>query len=219
MNGSVVASRSARPIVEITGFRPFLDVAINPSALLVASLQDDPSWIERTRMDARFTLLDTVYEGLRAQIAKLLASPPAALILTGYSRHATGLKIETRATSLCSPDHADASGRHPPATHEPMEEHANSGVDFPDLVERIRGEGLSCDLSDDAGEYVCNHSYFHALDLIAQRGLDTRTLFVHLPAIENMPEAPEGAGQMALTEMHRAMALIARALVVAKPAK
>lgn len=195
----------------VTGFRPFLGVEENPSALLVESL--DKAWADDLPMQLETRLLDTVYAGMGETIADLLADEPDALVLTGYSSLATGLKIETRATTLCSPKYADASGWSPPPIHDPVTDEMNRVVDFPYLIDTLRQAEVPAQLSEDAGEYVCNHSYWHALDLIVQRRLSTVALFVHLPAIAEMSSPPKGAGVMPLATMQRGLATILRELL------
>ena len=195
----------------VTGFRPFPGVDENPSALLVESL--DKTWADDLPLRIETQLLDTIYAGMRETIAGLLADEPAALILTGYSSLATGLKIETRATTLCNAKYADASGWSPPSVHDPVTENMNCAVDFPQLVDTLRHAEVPAQMSEDAGEYVCNHSYWHALDLIAERQLNTVALFVHLPAVEGMTSSPEGTGVMRLATMQRGLAIILRELL------
>ena len=196
------------PVI-VTGFRPFLKVANNPSALLVQSLRDEP--VQALNLGA--TLLDTVYRDLPSRIGLLLDRRPSTLILTGFSAIASGLKIETRATSRCSPAFADADGFMPPPTRDPVLASANRTVTFPDLIDALRAAGVPATLSDDAGAYVCNAAYYHALDQIAKRALPTRALFVHLPAITGMSDPPEGSGvSMSLATMRRGIGIIAETL-------
>ncbi len=200
------------PHAVVTGFRPFLEIGENPSALLVDSVADDAAFSQEARVRLETRLLDTVSAGLREQLDALLANAPAMLVLTGYSALARGFKIETSATDLRSPDFADASGWSPPAARDPVTARANAAVDFPGLVDALRGAGVGGDLSDDAGEYVCNHAYWHALDLIARRGLATRALFLHLPAVAGMQNPLLGAATMELADMRRGLAAVLREL-------
>lgn len=201
-----------QPLVIVTGFRPFLTVSTNPSALLVESLRERCDWADGLDIAAQCVLLDTAYRGLRDRLAALVEKRPAALILTGYSALATGLKIETRATSLCNPDFADASGFIPQPHCDPQETRGNARVDFARLATALKAAGVPATLSDDAGTYVCNNAYWHALDLIARSGAATRAVFVHLPAIEGMADPPEGAGTMTPETMRRGIGVTAREL-------
>ncbi|MCP9221313.1 hypothetical protein MKP08_00925 [Erythrobacter sp. LQ02-29] len=199
--------------VAITGFRPFPGVPTNPSATLIDSLRGDTAWAQQHSIQPIFHLLDTVYADLDRTVGKLFADEPAALILTGYSRIATGLKLETGATSVCSPVYADASGFTPPKFRDPVSLKANRSVDFAALVDRLRRADVPAYLSDDAGAYVCNRSYWLALDHVARAGLSTRVLFLHLPAIAGMADGPPGgSGAMELATMQRGLGIVAHAL-------
>lgn len=200
------------PSAILTGFRPFPAVSVNPSALLVEAVSRDPGFARAAGVRLETRLLDTVYGGLRDRIARLLDRAPDALVLTGYSTLARGFKLETAATSLCSPDFADASGWCPPRPRDPVSSTANRAVDFPGLLDALRAAEVPAGLSEDAGAYVCNHAYWHALDLVARRGLATRVLFLHVPAIEGMDNAPAGAAAMDFATMRRGLAVVLRAL-------
>lgn len=200
------------PRVTITGFRPFPGVPVNPSALLVEALEREAAWPSATKAQAHFHLLDTHYRSVGDGIAALLDNAPDALVMTGYSRHATGLVLETRATDHCLPDRPDQSGWCPPVAETDPRLRDNHAVDFSALIGALAAEGLAAELSSDAGSYVCNHAYWHALEIIAQRQLPTRAIFVHLPALEGMDEAPECSGAMTLEAMQRGIGLVVRGL-------
>ncbi len=200
------------PRAVVTGFRPFGDVVENPSALLVESVASDDIFAGQARVRLETRLLDTVYGGLRGRIESVLASEPSALVMTGYSSLARGFKIETGATSRCHPGFADASGWHPPESREPVRAAANAAVDFAQMIDALHGAGIPARLSGDAGEYVCNAAYWHALDLIAAGALATRALFLHLPALDGMEDPPRGAGSLDLARMRRGLAIVLRVL-------
>lgn len=87
------------------------------------------------------------------------------------------------------------------------------GADLPALAQRVREAGLACEMSaDGGGAFVCNHLHHEALGRIEATGADIRAAFVHIPAIIRTPLARTSAGAMALGEMARGVALIAREL-------
>ena len=69
----------------------------------------------------------------------------------------------------------------------------------------------------DCGAYLCNHSYHLALGHIAALGLDTRAVFIHIPAIAGTPLAQTSAGAMPMETMARGVAMVAHALAAAMP--
>ena len=197
----------------ITGFRPFPGVPNNPSSLLLESLRTDSGWVEDPSVSTRFILLDTVYEGLAETIEQALAAEPDALVMTGYSALATGLKLETSARDCFTVEKPDASG-FLPATSEASNVCAlNEGIDFDAMTSALEQSGVDACLSDDAGAYVCNRAYWLALELIRRERLRTRALFVHIPAIDGMADAPEGARRMSLADLRRGMGIIVEQLV------
>lgn len=198
-----------RPRVVVTGFASLLHVPDNPSERLVKALQTEPQpdWA-----DWDYVQLDTIYAEVPPRLTAILAKAPDALILTGYSGVANGLKLETGATDRRSPKFADATGFVPqdPAT-EPRRID-NEAVDFAALRQRLGGAGVPHHLSGDAGEYVCNHSYYEALSHIRAAGAPTRTIFVHIPAIEGSDLAGTSASALPLDMIAKGVRLVAEEL-------
>lgn len=79
-------------------------------------------------------------------------------------------------------------------------------------VERLRGEGMPAVQSHHAGTYLCNAALYLSQHLSAERGLSTRSVFVHLPlspqqVSEHMPV--HGAmASMSLPVMAAAVAVL-----------
>ena len=196
--------------IVVTGFRSFPGVAGNPSQALVEALQASPGLLPP---DTRCNLLETAYAAISPAIEAILSGSPVALVMTGYSALAEGFKLERRASDVCSPKFADAEGVFPPETvGAAIDLRENRDCDFPGLEAALLAEGFSCQLSDDAGQYVCNNAYHVALSRIAALGLPTRAVFVHVPAITGTRLARSSASAMPLAEMARGVALIARLL-------
>jgi pyroglutamyl-peptidase len=194
------------PLVVVTGFGAFPGVPNNPAELVLRTLQTEGLG---DGMNAQFELLETAYGAVSRRIADLLAERPAALVMVGYSRHATRLTLERRATNRRSAEQADEHGFLPQAA--PAREVAldNRGVDFDKLAAALGARGIPVELSDDAGDYVCNHCYFEALGAIVGIGLMTRAVFVHIPALD----PGQGAGTMPLEQTAEGVRAIARELV------
>jgi len=204
-----VAGETDRRIV-VTGFRSFPGVADNPSQRVVEALEGTPGLLPA---NAECRLLDTAYAAIPPALEAILADPPAALVLTGFSALAEGFKLERRASDLCSPKFADAAGFFPQgAPGASIDLRENGGCDFAAIEAALLAEGFPCELSDDAGQYVCNNAYHIALTRIAALGLPTRAVFVHLPATAGTPLAMTSASALPLPEMARGVALIARLL-------
>lgn len=199
----------AKPLVIVTGFGAFLDVRSNPTELLLRTLETEGV---DEGVAAEFELFDTAYEHVSRRLPELLARRPAALVLTGYSRHATRLTLERRATSRRSTEYADVAGFLPETGAEGNELVDNTAVDFDALAAGLETRGIPAELSDDAGDYLCNHCYFEALQAIRREELPTRAIFVHIPLIAGMEDTPEGAGELPLPLMTQGLRIVARHL-------
>jgi len=177
----------------------------NPTETLVGYFAAHPHELPA---ETRLALLDVDYRTVGPAIDRLLADKPAALVLTGYSARATGITLEAQASASCAADKPDATGF--VARPDPAPVLATT-IDLARLQAAIAPHA-SCTLSQDAGQYLCNFAYRHALAEVAARGLVTRVLFVHLPAIAGTPLAATAAASLPLTVMAGALARIAREL-------
>lgn len=193
--------------VVLTGFRAFPGVPDNPTQALVEHFRRHPQLLPA---GTALHLLDVDYRTAGAQIDALLAGNPAALVLTGYSWQATSITLEGRATGICAPDKPDARGFVPPAGEVARTMH--TGIDLGELHDHLVQQGYPAVISRDAGQYLCNFSYRHALARAAAHGLGTQTLFVHLPALEDTPLARDATGTLPFAVMAGGLAAIVAAL-------
>ncbi len=196
------------PNLVLTGFGAFPGVPDNPTQRLVEHFRQQPALLPQ---DTALHLLDVDYRSVGAQLDALLHEPPRALILTGYSNLATAITLETRAHGICAPDKPDATGHIPPSSAEqPPTLHTRIELDALRCV--LEAEDLPAAISHDAGQYLCNFSYRHALQRVEELEHDTKVLFVHLPALSDTPLAANAAAHLPLDSMARALSRIAREL-------
>ncbi len=192
----------------LTGFRAFPGVPENPSQVLVEHLAANDRLLPD---DTHCQLLDVHYASVGDEIDRLLALRPQAILLTGYSSLATGVTLESRATGLCAEDKPDAQGTIFASREDDTLHH--HGLDLDALAASLVGKGIIAEVSQDAGQYLCNFSYRHALAAIAARRCGTRALFVHVPALKGTPLAREAAAAMPLDMLAGALGLIGRQLL------
>lgn len=177
----------------LTGFGPFGSVTSNPSARIVAVLER----VGAPGHELTARVLPVSYEGAAREIEALLrdGSFDAALLM-GVARRESCLRVEQRACLRRAGHLPDVDG-HVPADVEPAgaPEAYPAPVAVEGVMERLAAAGFAARLSEDAGGYVCNHTYYAALRTIHEAGLSTRCLFLHLPPDEETfsePAAPEG---------------------------
>ena len=202
-------SQTGQARVVVTGFRAFPGVPDNPSQRIVEYFRTEPGLLPG---GADTLLFDVSYDTIDAEIDAVFADPPAALVLTGYSRRAAGIVLETLATDVCDPDRPDAAGFAPLEGTRSQTRCSNEAVDFERLASALSAQGLPGVLSQDAGAYLCNRSYLLAMRRIAELGCATRAIFVHIPAIADTPLAAESARPMALEDIAAGIATIAHEL-------
>ena len=193
----------------VTGFRAFPGVPENPSQRVIEYLQAHADILPE---GAEMRLFDVSYDSIEGDIDAVFVDPPAALVLTGYSRRAEGIVLETLATDACDPGRPDAAGFAPVGQAKELSACENEAVDFEHLRAALAERGLPCVLSRDAGAYLCNRSYRLAMQRIEERRCATRAIFVHIPAIADTPLARESARPMALEEIAEGVAVVAREL-------
>ncbi|AKH44061.1 pyroglutamyl-peptidase [Altererythrobacter atlanticus] len=193
----------------VTAFRSFPGVGENPSERLLKYLQENTGLLHQS---ADLQLLETAYAAIQPARDAILADPPDILVMLGYSAMANGFKLECRATSLCSPTFSDARGFRPEQSDDPPDLLHNDTLDFGALAADLNQAGLPAHLSDNAGAYVCNHAYYSVLSHIAEQKLQTRAIFVHIPAISGSALAPISKSSMELADLARGVGVITRHL-------
>ncbi len=73
------------------------------------------------------------------------------------------------------------------------------------MVERIRGEGLTGEVSNSAGTFVCNEVMYRALHHAAETMPHVRCGFLHVPYIPQQTAEKPDAPSMALEDIVRAL--------------
>ncbi|MGQ0457998.1 MAG: pyroglutamyl-peptidase I family protein [Hyphomicrobium sp.] len=166
----------------LTGFGPFPSVPDNASARLVTALAP----IAREQFPTfqiLFDVLPTEWTAAPERLRALLVEYEPEIVLSfGVAKDAGGFRLETQGLNACRPS-LDAIGLPPlGAAVRPgqPESHACSAP-LDAIAARLRTHGYPVSLSDDAGGYLCNAVYFHALDHAAARGSPDTVVFVHIP--------------------------------------
>jgi pyroglutamyl-peptidase len=183
----------------LTGFSAFGSVVNNPSERIVA-------WLEREGApghELTTRVLPVSYERAAREIEALLKEGAFdAALLLGVARAETCIRVEQQARLGLSGHGPDVDGKVPVtaagAQGTPAVYSATFGVEG--MVKRLAGAGFAARLSEDAGGYVCNYTYYSALRTIRQAGLSTRCLFLHVPPDEETFSEPPAQGGMPLAQ-------------------
>jgi pyroglutamyl-peptidase len=202
--------------VLITGFGPFPGAPFNPTATLSKTLarRRRPALSEINRIAHVFP---TSYAAVERELPILIARHrPDLVLLFGLAPRTPHLRIEGRARNRRSTLFADIDGTHPsfairvrgpaalvaPAQQQPLRIAAG----------RAR---VPARLSIDAGKYLCNFTYWRALELTRDNGALVQ--FVHVPNVSQAQARTRSYGRkhrLTETELLRAAEAILLALMV-----
>ncbi len=189
--------------VLITGFGPFPGAPVNPSGGLALALarKRRPEFAGVRRIAHVF---ETSYAAVDRDLLRLLAQHrPDIVLLFGLAARTPFVRIETRtrnAASMLFPD-VDGKVRHDHAIAPGAPASLRGRAPFARLLAAARSTRANVRLSRDAGDYLCNYTYWRALD--ASRS-GTLVQFIHIPL------SPQGGN------IRRAGEAILRALLAAR---
>jgi pyroglutamyl-peptidase len=164
------------PRLLVTGFGPFPGIPKNPSAEAARRVAHSLR-LRRLGIDARCVVLLTTYAALKDELLPALEEHrPDALLMIGVAGRAREVRVETRGVnrvSILSPDAAKA--RPSGLTLTAGERMRRTAISPIQSLTTLRRHGFKARLSIDAGRYLCNASYFTALNA------PMPVLFVHIP--------------------------------------
>lgn len=216
----MATQRDGHVRVLVTGFGPFAKAKLNPTQTLVESLEEGSPLgacgsLERcvvcsvdcekaTECVATLTACAEDARGCESTSTELASSSTVVLLHLGVFSSATSYRIERSAFNEATFRYPDCSGRQPQCEPISTEEGGiecclKTTLPVDDLVTILRFKGHPCDVSDDAGRYLCNWIYFESLR--AAKGANEKnktnavtnktkrhSLFVHTPPFHVIAE-------------------------------
>lgn len=196
------------PRLLICGFSAFPEAIRNPAQAAVEALAAHGWSPEGAAAD--YLTVPVAWRGSTEAILERLASAPAdAVLVVGVAVSASSFHVERLGRNRAAAEKRDDLGE--------LWNAAAIAADGPDeirtvaptrsMVAAIEREGLAAELSDDAGDYLCNFTYYR---LMASRAAPT-VAFLHVPQVrEYVEDAAFG-----LEEVVRAVQAAARAMAEA----
>lgn len=154
----------------ITSFDPFDGRRVNVSREVVNKL-DDISIIKEN--------LKVSYN-IKPDIERILNNDLDILILTGEAQGRDVLTLEKLAINLKSATRPDNDGTI--CFNQKIGDGCDayfSNVDVLELNKKLNDLGYNTKVSLSAGTYVCNLSYYHALEFVKKNNIKTKVLFIH----------------------------------------
>ena len=160
-----------KPVL-VTGFEPFGEHAVNPSALIANSFDGVVLPVSYAR----------AADALRAAIDD---ADPDVVLCFGLAEKRTKVSVERFAHNLdeastTDNDEAPGSGREiDPAG--PLAFRSTLPVD--DIVAALDAEGIPAEVSRDAGGFLCNHVFYVLMQTLERERPQARGGFVHVPLL------------------------------------
>jgi pyroglutamyl-peptidase len=186
--------------VLITGFEPFGQVLVNPSALICESLVCESHDMSRYRRAGEILPTEFVAAGRRMRdLIRTLR--PDVVIELGVAPTATGLRFERVATNLDDATIPDNAGYQPASAEIVAGGVPTLAATLPlaQMLDRVTELGVPASFSEDAGAYMCNHVMYCALDEIARLALPAQCGLIHVPLCSEYPAGNRATEAPALT--------------------
>ena len=173
--------------VLVTGFEPFGGSEVNSSwetAVRVGQLAPKDVCMETLLLPVSFMRAGKkIREALREK-------RPDVLVMLGQRGKGESIDIERIAINMMDASNPDNDDYHPQEqTIVDWGEAAYfSNLPVKTLRDALLHRGIPARESNSAGLYVCNSTYYNALNEIYEQGLSIKVVFVHLPRIsEDFP--------------------------------
>jgi pyroglutamyl-peptidase len=191
--------------VLLTGFDPFGGDPANPSGAAVHLVAARWSGPEALVTDILPVTFDGSADRLRALIA---AHDPDVVIATGLAGGRTAIGVERIAVNLIDARIPDNDGAQPvdvPSVPGSPPAHFST-LPVKAIARAVQEAGIPAEVSFSAGTFVCNHTFFVALDSVAP---SVRAGFVHVPWSSEHAPGPDAAA-LPLEDIARALEIAVR---------
>lgn len=194
----------------VQGFGPFGGFDPNPSELLVRSLA------ERCDPDIRTEVLPVSVDRVRTEVPKLMEeSRPRVWLGVGLAAGRPSLALEAVAVNLADwPESAaDADGAsvaRVPVTPGGAAAHLTT-LPAEAILTAWREAGIPGYLSQTAGSYLCNYSFYAAAEAARQLGLTCMVGFLHVPQLPELVDKPEQQPSMSMALQSAGLDLVIEA--------
>lgn len=170
--------------VLLTGFEPFGGSNINSSWETVAYIEQ----LSPQNVNIETVKLPVSFDRSGLEIIKAIhRNTPDILIMLGQRGQGSSIDIERIAVNLMDASNPDNDGFCPQEQRiaDDGDSAYFSNIPVKILRDALMSRGIPAKVSNSAGLYVCNSTYYNALNEIYEQHLQTKAVFVHLPKISN----------------------------------
>ena len=183
----------------VTGFDPFGGEKINPSIECVKALPDIEG-VELIRLE-----LPTVFKESAKRLNEVINDvKPDAVLSVGQAGGRAGITMERIAINVDDARIPDNISQQPIDEAIQLDGEAAYFTTLPikRIVKAIREAGISAEVSNSAGTFVCNHIMYQALFAATKADKPFKAGFMHIPFI---PEQTTDKPSLSLEESTKAV--------------
>jgi len=165
----------------LTGFGPFLTNDRNPTSDIVQKLDGS----KLGQYEVYGEILPVEFGRSADKLKEVIDDiQPDAIILLGLASGRSAITPERIAINCNDGGQADNAGYIPQgeAIVKDGPDGLFTSLPVHDMVEAMKAANIPARLSNSAGTYVCNHVMYEALYHHKQKGVNTPTGFIHVPA-------------------------------------
>ena len=183
----------------VTGFDPFGGETINPSIECVKALPEIEG-VELIRLE-----LPTVFKESAIRLNEVINDvKPDAVLSVGQAGGRAGITMERIAINVDDARIPDNISQQPIDEEIQVEGEAAyfSTLPIKRIVKAIREAGISAEVSNSAGTFVCNHIMYQALFAATKADKPFKAGFMHIPFI---PEQTTDKPSLPLEESTKAL--------------
>ena len=183
----------------VTGFDPFGGETINPSIECVKALPEIEG-VELIRLE-----LPTVFKESAKRLNEVINDvKPDAVLSVGQAGGRAGITMERIAINVDDARIPDNISQQPIDEEIQVEGEAAyfSTLPIKRIVKAIREAGISAEVSNSAGTFVCNHIMYQALFAAKKADKPFKAGFMHIPFI---PEQTTDKPSLSLEESTKAL--------------
>jgi pyroglutamyl-peptidase len=197
----------------LTGFGPFPGVEINPTAAVCEALSGSVA----NNSPIQTAVFDVDFLSIENQLRNTWGdSPPTKIVLLGVAIGRSVIGIETRAVNRRQANRPDAKGFLPTENQRlsnayPLDHALSAEINDQAIVSDLNDLELWAESSNDAGRYLCNGVFFHALVRASQCTVPPQCVFVHLPQVGN-PKQGAGGQEWTLSDLIQATSQVLQSL-------
>jgi len=196
----------------LVGFNEFHGWAVNPARLVVEALRGNDQFVAGMGMTAE--VFPTEFDAAGRRIVQLVTGHrPDVVVVVGMAAGRSGVSLERVALNLDDTNTPDNAGLAPTGrlitSDGPLAYWSTLPLNH--LVATLVEHGVSAHISNFAGSFVCNHTFYLARYTAERLGIRAACGLVHIPLMtELLDEARAGYPSLPEADIIRAVAVCVR---------